>query len=249
MSVQQLCLSPLTEGLFHRAVMSSGGGVSKMLKAAPAEKNYPFWQSVMEEAGCKGFAAFRALPPKDLFDAWEKAKQKNKKGMTAVFPCLDGDLIPRTGPEAVEAGAWRKIPYLIGITSEDVVPPVFFGMARKWCMAQEEIPAYCWFFDRQLPGNDNGAWHSSDLWYWFGTLENCWRPMTEKDIFLSGQMTDYLTNFVKTGNPNGENLPTWQPTTSRQKQVLRLGEREAEMGEVSRGKLVKTMLTNRAVGE
>ena len=33
--MQQLCLSPLTEGLFAKAVMSSGGGVSKMLTAKP----------------------------------------------------------------------------------------------------------------------------------------------------------------------------------------------------------------------
>lgn len=34
MSVQQHVLSPLTEGLFHKAVMSSGGGVSRMLSPA-----------------------------------------------------------------------------------------------------------------------------------------------------------------------------------------------------------------------
>ena len=62
MSVQQHCLSPLTDGLFQKAVMSSGAGVSKMLSAASPEKAYPFWQACMEKAGCADLAAFRALP-------------------------------------------------------------------------------------------------------------------------------------------------------------------------------------------
>jgi len=61
--------------------------------------------------------------------------------------------------------------------------------------------------DRQFPGDDRGAWHSSDLWYWFGTLAHCWRPFTEKDTALSAQMVDYLTNFARTGDPNGADLP------------------------------------------
>ena len=36
MAVQQLCLTPLAEGLFAKAVMSSGGGVSRLLGAKPA---------------------------------------------------------------------------------------------------------------------------------------------------------------------------------------------------------------------
>ena len=45
MSVQQLCVSPMTNGLFRGAVMMSGGGVSRLLGAAQkAEEAYPFWQ-------------------------------------------------------------------------------------------------------------------------------------------------------------------------------------------------------------
>ena len=121
-------------------------------------------------------------------------------------------------------------------------------MAKDWCAAQKKN-SFAWFFDRRLPGDENGAWHSSDLWYWFGTLDNCWRPMEEKDYELSRQMTDYLTNFVKFGDPNGGNLPEWKAMSSEQKKVLRLGEKETGMGKVSRLKLFKTMLTNKAVGE
>ena len=70
--------------------------------------------------------------------------------------------------------------------------------------------------------------------------------MTEKDYALSSQMTDYLTNFAKTGDPNGPGLPHW---ASAGKQVLRIGEGETGMGTVSKAKLWHTMLTTAAVGE
>ena len=128
------------------------------------------------------------------------------------------------------------------------MPPVIYEMAKNWCAAQEE-KSYAWFFDRRLPGDDRGAWHSSDLWYWFGTLDQCWRPMTKKDFDLRGQMTDYLTNFCKFGDPNGAGLTAWLPMTRGQDKVLRLGEGDTRMGKADMLKLTKTMLTNKAAGE
>ena len=78
MSVQQLCLSPLTEGLFHKAVMSSGGGVSKLMSPGAPDKNYDFWRAVMLKAGCASLAEFRILPPQQLFEAWTAAKKEQK---------------------------------------------------------------------------------------------------------------------------------------------------------------------------
>ena len=122
-------------------------------------------------------------------------------------------------------------------------------MTKKW-IAGREKPSYTWFFDRMLPGDDCGAWHSSALWYWFGTLENCWRPMEQKDYDLSRQMVQYLCNFAATGDPNkAAQLPTWIASDKSQKRVLILGEQATHMGKPSTLKMVKTMLTNKAVGE
>lgn len=245
MSVQQLCISTSTDGLFHKAVMSSGGGVSKFMPSIPAERNYNFWQTVMRNSGCEDLDAFRSLSPEKLFEAWQLTKKEVKGGAMAAFPCIDGDLIKEKGTDAFKANHHKKIPYLCGSTSEDVGVPVIYSMANKWCSSQE-IASYTWFFDRRLPGDNNGAWHSSDLWYWFGTLENSWRPMTEKDFTLSDQMTDYLTNFAKSGDPNGDNLPRWE---SAGKYALRIGEGKTEMRKVNKLKLWHTMFTTKAVGE
>ena len=247
MSVQQHCLSPLSDGLFQRAIMSSGGGVSKILSAAPAEKHYEFWQKAMENAGCQTLEQFRAISPEKLFEVWQQTKKELRT--PGSFPCIDGRLVVGSGAELLSAGKQKKIHYMAGSTSEDMMPPILQGMARNWCAAQPK-PSYTWYFDRQLPGDDHGAWHSADLWYWFGTLPNCWRPMEQKDYDLSDQMTDYLCNFVRTGDPNkAAVLPTWIASDKTQKRVLRLGQKDTAMGRPSMAKMIATMFTNKAPGE
>ena len=246
MSVQQHVLSPLSDGLISKAIMSSGGGVSRMMPISGPETSYDFWHAVMERTGCKNLADFRALEPEKLFAAWQTAKKELKGGRCS--PCLDGRFVIGTGTDLLAEGKVREIPYMAGSTSEDIMPPIIYAMAKDWCAAQKK-PSYTWFFDRSLPGDDNGAWHSSDLWYWFGTLDNCWRPMTEKDHDLSNQMVNYLVNFCKYGDPNGAGLAAWYPQSRRQHKVLRLGEEATHMGSVNILKLAKTMVTNKAVGE
>ena len=73
MSVQQHVLSPLTRGLFQKAVLSSGGGVSKLMTPAAPEKFYDFWHAVMANCGCKTLAAFRTVDPEKLREAQIKA--------------------------------------------------------------------------------------------------------------------------------------------------------------------------------
>ena len=247
MSVQQLCLSPLSAGLFRGAVMSSGGGVSKVLSAAPAEKHYAFWQKAMEFAGCETLEQFRAISPEKLFEVWEQTKKELRS--PGSFPCMDGRLVVGTGTELLAAGKQHDVFYMAGSTSEDMMPPILYSMARKWCAAQKK-PGYVWYFDRQLPGDDCGAWHSSDLWYWFGTLENCWRPMEGKDYAISEQMVSYLCNFVRTGDPNQAGaLPAWAASDAHRKQSLMIGEKDTHMAKPNVLKMIKTMITNKAVGE
>ena len=160
MSVQQHSLSPLTEGLFQKAVMSSGGGVSKMLSATLPEQSYDFWHAVMEATNCKTLAQFRELPVATLFATWQNLKKTMKGG--GCFPCLDGRFVVGTGVELLKANRQKQISYMAGSTSEDIMPPIIYQMAKDWCAAQQE-KSYAWFFDRRLPGDDNGAWHSSDL--------------------------------------------------------------------------------------
>lgn len=112
------------------------------------------------------------------------------------------------------------IPYMAGGNSQDMRPELAAD-ALAWCQKQP-VPSYAWYFTRPLPSDEKGAWHSADLWYWFGTLNHCWRPFTEEDRRLSSQMVRYLVNFARTGDPNGADLPTWAPAAPGSRAVLGL---------------------------
>lgn len=239
MSVQQLCQSPLTDGLFSGAVMSSGCGMSNMLMSTP-EKVYPFWQEVMSRLGCSTLEEFRRVTPDRLFAEWQSAKKSVKGGTMATFPVKDGHFI------ADGVGA-KAIPYIIGANSEDMAPPILHSLGKKWGREVSD-DRYIYHFSRQLPGDKNGAWHSADLWYWFGTLDNGWRPFEAKDVNLSDEMTTYLCNFAKNGDPNGENLAEWM-SEKTSKKVMLFGDDQTRMGRPNMAKLTLTMLTNKAVGE
>ena len=243
MSVQHHCLSPISEGVFHKAVLSSGGGVNKALPCPSPEKNYDFWHLIMEKCGAKTLDEFRKIPVETLFKVWQENKKATIGG--GCSPCIDGEIIARAPHETLKLGKQHKIPYMIGTTSHDIIPPMLFSMSKAWCKAQS-TPSYLWFFERNLPGDDHGAWHSSDLWYWFGTLKNCWRPFTEKDYALSEEMADRLCAFAKSGEPNTENYTKW---TSGGGRSLTLGDNDTLLKNPSMLKLWVTMFTNEAPGE
>ena len=80
---------------------------------------------------------------------------------------------------------------------------------RTFCEKEEEngylCPKYVYEFGAEIPGEDDpGAFHSSDLWFFFESLAKCWRPFTGKHYDLARQMCNYWANFVKSGNPNGK---------------------------------------------
>lgn len=219
-SVQQLCLSPLTEGLFQKAVMSSGGGAVPGLSAGTLQERHEYWQTFQRYAGCENVEQLRALTPKQIFDAFDLTKAELKG--RGYYPCFDGVFLKENAKP-------HKIPCMIGATSEDMMMPQLQEIAKQWADAQEK-PSFVWHFNRQLPGDDKGAFHTADIWYWFGTLHNCWRPMEEKDYALSRQMVEYLCNFVRCGDPNGGSLPRWRPSKKDDPAVMLLGEQETAMG-------------------
>lgn len=253
MSVLNLCISPLTDGMFSKAVMNSGGGVSKMMNSnATTGDRFTFWEEVMKETGCSSVAELRALEVSKIFAAWQKIKKTNMKYGMMASPCIDGRALTESGLDAAEKGHQKNIPYMMGSTSEDMAPPFIADMAKNWCVRQNQQkkqPSYCWFFDRKLPGDDNGAWHSSELWYFFGTLKNGWRPFTQYDYDISDFMAAALCNFAKTGNPNEAGSDLWKPTTEKQPKMMLWGEKMPHMGKPNKFKMWYTMFTNKAVGE
>ena len=73
-------------------------------------------------------------------------------------------------------------------------------------------PGYQFQFSRTAPGREAlGAPHGSEVPFVFGTLGSA-RGAGEPNVTdrqISARMQEYWTNFAKTGNPNGANMPAW----------------------------------------
>ncbi len=66
--------------------------------------------------------------------------------------------------------------------------------------------------DRSLA--NQWAWHTSEMWYAFNSLRDgvpASRQWRDWDYELAAKMNQYWSNFIKTGDPNGDNLAFWPP--------------------------------------
>jgi para-nitrobenzyl esterase len=108
-------------------------------------------------------------------------------------------------------------------------------------------PFYYFIFDPEIPGWDNpGTFHSSDLWFFFETLAKCWRPFTGKHYDLARQMSSYLANFCRTGNPNGRDsnsaeLPYWNTYTAEEPYGMVFGD-QSEFGTLGPSDIMKFLI-------
>jgi para-nitrobenzyl esterase len=87
--------------------------------------------------------------------------------------------------------------------------------------------AYLYFFTRAIPWPEHpeyGAFHSADMPYFFDNLNRLDRPYEQVDHEIAHEMSSYLVNFVKTGNPNSDRLPGWRAFEPSSKPIMELGE-------------------------
>ncbi len=244
MSLQALAVSPRTKGLFQRMILQSGGGYRNPLgQQREIETASGFAEDLLAELGIrdgewkqseaarrKALAALYETPEEEMMQAAEAALIQafaQKKGMPYV-PVIDGELLPAACDRLIEAGAFHPISYLLSANGDDITteqekehtpetnPLHQANLAYAQIVNQNpDARAYACYFDRKLPGDESGAFHSAELWYVFGSLRYCWRPMEEADYDLSRRMIAHWSNFMKTGDPNGEGAKEWRVCTAK----------------------------------
>lgn len=69
-----------------------------------------------------------------------------------------------------------------------------------------------------------GASHFAELWYVFDHLNEARWRWTPGDRTLARDMSDYWSNFARSGDPNGRGLPYWPAFTNATGRVLYLGD-------------------------
>ena len=237
-SIQYLCLNHDNEGLFQRAVMMSGAGqFPKYALPKKAEDTYEYWHEMMDIAGCRSFEEFKNLDILKVHDAYETIRSRRKDSVYNMMPVIDGYLLKDGVDKLIKDPL--KIGYMIGYTNNDMYAPVVAYIGNKFAKHND---AYVYYFDIDQPGDDNGAFHSSDLRYMFNRLDTSWRTFTNRDREISDMMTGYLANFARNGDPNSRGLPQWDKITKENK-VMCFSHAEIGMGRPSYIKLTRNMFT------
>ena len=246
-SVRTLAESPLARGLFHKAVIMSGGGINVPARdgeeAKPATPVNRFLtynptlqeaeadtKKVMDWAGLTDLKKMREASTEVLYTLPQIYNMVTKSDLFIMQrPIIDGYVSLKSFDEATRDGSIANVPYMIGYTLNDMgaMGP---GIA-EFCKVRQTHGAKAWAYEfaRPLPDDGEhpeitdrlkGAFHSSDLWFVFKSLKHCWRPWTQGDWDLAEKMLTAWTNFAKYGDPNGAEEGEWTPCTAESPQFM-----------------------------
>ena len=111
-AVSTLVASPLTRGLFQKAIGESGASFGEMLPTDALEARETADGLWVASLGVKSLAELRALPTDKILDA-----VKSKKG--GFWPVVDGKLLVEPVPDTYAAGRQAHLPLLAGWNSDE----------------------------------------------------------------------------------------------------------------------------------
>ncbi|EIM85602.1 alpha/beta-hydrolase [Stereum hirsutum FP-91666 SS1] len=104
-----------------------------------------------------------------------------------------------------------------------------------WAAGGAKSNVYTYYFTHAPEESESsGAYHGAELWYTFNNIPyadfNTTDVWNSTDYAIESVMSDYWANFIRTGNPNGDNttsgtnLTYWPPSTNASKQTMWLGD-------------------------
>jgi carboxylesterase type B len=92
-----------------------------------------------------------------------------------------------------------------------------------------------------MPGPDTekfGAFHTSEIPYFFNTLSRSDRPWEPADKAISETLSSYWVNFATTGDPNGKGLANWPPVDNESHITMEIGDKYGAIPVASQGGFV-----------
>ena len=131
-SVHTLLTSPLSRGLFHKAIIESGGGRDGVLTGRSMQKDLPNELSAesigvnfakrhdIQGTDAAALGKLRALSIAEIVDGGQETAGPNGP-QTYGGPIMDGRLMVETPQRAYEAKRQMRVPLLIGANSADFV--------------------------------------------------------------------------------------------------------------------------------
>ena len=159
-SVNTLVASPLARGLFHKAIVQSGGGRAGGLMAPrtlnEAEAVGVAFAKLAGVAGddAAALAALRKLPPADLVRGMNLMTMGQQRD-TYAGPMIDGKIVTEEPETAFRAGRQAKVPYLVGANNREfgfmpLPPAAVDGMLARFGAEKDAVVAA---YDPEKTGN------------------------------------------------------------------------------------------------
>ncbi|MFT4031241.1 MAG: carboxylesterase family protein [Siphonobacter sp.] len=107
---------------------------------------------------------------------------------------------------------------------------IFGAQNYAWATIQSDQgrPVYVYRFTRKVPGTGEyakyGAFHTGEVAYAYDNLAFIDRPWQAIDYELAQNMSSYWLNFIISGNPNGKGLAQWPAYSTKNKEIIVLGD-------------------------
>jgi para-nitrobenzyl esterase len=123
-----------------------------------------------------------------------------------------------------------------------------------WSIARSKArpePLYTYLFDHVLPGPEAtrfGSFHTAEVPYVFGVLDQGGRPFVDADRAVSAQLQGYWLGFVRTGDPNGPGLARWERFTEASGKLMELGDHPGPAWPASSGERYQALRDYAAAG-
>jgi para-nitrobenzyl esterase len=218
--------------------------MAKMKASNIAELRQKSAQELIDTGGNFDVVADGYVIPADVFAAFRNGKF-NDVAFMAGWVSGDGSLFgdQKLTPEKYKEQAIKNfgdnadeyMKLFPGNTDEEVAA----SLKELNLMQFAALPAHLWAgfsknhaFIYQFthvpvdkPGFPNyGAFHTSEVPYALHTLHLWKRPWRDIDYAVEKTMNNYWVNFVKDGDPNGEDVPEWKKYDKSTGNIMKIGD-------------------------
>ncbi|MGD2132270.1 MAG: carboxylesterase family protein [Maricaulaceae bacterium] len=229
--------SPLTEGLFDRAIVESGSALATTPRSISLEDAEALGEALAAELGADTLAEMRAA-------SWEDVLAAGSESGFRATPAVDGYVIPAPVNEMFQNGQQQLVPLIVGANAgEGSLQTSVPGMANLHSAAG--APTWTYNFTHLPLGwrQEEGcvAFHGLELTYVFGAVPiGLTSPTThflangggcsaetpahdDIDMQVADEASRIWAQFARTGDPSVPGLVDWPQYTEENNVYLDIG--------------------------